>query len=41
MLESPLAAGGDADFIIAPGAPLTLQDARVVTHQLAVVIPVR
>ncbi len=40
LLESPVA-GGDADFLIAPGAPLTLQDARVMTHQLAVVIPVR
>ena len=29
------------DFILAPGAPLTLQPARVVTHQIAVVIPVR
>lgn len=29
------------DFILAPGAPLTLVDARVVTHQIAVVIPVR
>jgi hypothetical protein len=31
----------DADFILAPQAPLTLQDARVVTHQLSVTIPVR
>ena len=30
-----------SDFILAPGAPLTLQAARVVTHQIAVVIPVR
>jgi hypothetical protein len=32
---------GDADFILAPGAPLTLVDARVVTHQVSVVIPIR
>jgi len=30
-----------ADFIIAPQGPLTLQEASVVTHQLAVRIPVR
>jgi hypothetical protein len=30
-----------ADFIVAPQGPLTLQDASVVTHQLAVRIPVR
>jgi hypothetical protein len=36
-LES--ASGGD--FVLAPGGPLTLQDARVVTHQLSVRIPVR
>jgi hypothetical protein len=30
-----------SDFILAPGAPLTLQEASVVTHQLAVRIPVR
>jgi hypothetical protein len=29
------------DFIVAPQAPLTLQEARVVTHQLAVRVPVR
>jgi hypothetical protein len=29
------------DFLVAPSGPLTLQDARVVTHQLAVVIPIR
>jgi hypothetical protein len=29
------------DFILAPSGPLTLQDARVVTHQLSVVIPMR
>jgi hypothetical protein len=30
-----------ADFIVAPQAPLTLQDARVVTHQVSVRIPIR
>ena len=38
------AAGADAlssDFILAPSGPLTLQDARVTTHQLSVVIPMR
>ncbi len=30
-----------SDFILAPSGPLTLQDARVTTHQLSVVIPVR
>jgi hypothetical protein len=39
-LES-LAAGGDADFILAPGGALTLQDATVVTQQLSVSIPIR
>jgi len=29
------------DFILAPSGPLTLQDARVTTHQLSVVIPMR
>jgi hypothetical protein len=29
------------DFILAPSGPLTLQDARVATHQLSVVIPIR
>jgi len=29
------------DFIMAPSGPLTLQDARVTTHQLSVVIPLR
>jgi hypothetical protein len=32
---------GTADFIIAPESPLTLRDARVVTHQISVAIPVR
>jgi len=30
-----------ADFIIAPEAPLTLQEAMVMTHQLSVAIPIR
>ena len=30
-----------ADFIIAPSGPLTLQDARVMTHQISVVVPIR
>jgi hypothetical protein len=30
-----------ADFIVAPQAPLTLQEASVVTHQVAVRIPIR
>ena len=30
-----------SDFIVAPSGPLTLQDARVTTHQLSVVIPMR
>jgi hypothetical protein len=38
-------AWGDAplssDFLLAPTGPLTLQDARVTTHQLSVVVPVR
>jgi hypothetical protein len=29
------------DFILAPSGPLTLQDARVTTHQLSVVLPFR
>ncbi len=32
---------GFSDIILAPNAPLTLQDARVTTHQLSVVIPLR
>lgn len=30
-----------SDFILAPSGPLTLQDARVVTHQLSVRVPIR
>ena len=30
-----------ADFILAPGGPLTLQDAKVMTHQISVWIPIR
>ena len=29
------------DFIMAPSGPLTLQDARVTTHQLSVILPIR
>ena len=40
-----LASGGptfdSSNFILAPSGPLTLQDARVTTHQLSVVIPMR
>jgi len=38
-VSESLAAG--SDFIIAPQAPLTLQDATVLTHQFSVVIPIR
>ncbi|MDA0329531.1 MAG: hypothetical protein O2958_11045 [Gemmatimonadetes bacterium] len=31
----------DADFILAPGAALTLQEAQVFTHQISVTIPIR
>lgn len=41
--EGPRAAMVDlassVDFILAPSGPLTLQDARVTTHQLSVVLP--
>jgi hypothetical protein len=36
----PNSASG-VDVILAPEGPLTLQDARVTTHQLSVVIPIR
>ncbi len=39
-----LAGDGDlaaADFIVTPSGPLTLQDARVTTHQLSVSVPIR
>ena len=40
VLEASGASSLDnTDFLVAPGGPLTLQDARVTTHQLAVVIP--
>ncbi len=40
--EGPRAtAAADADFIVAPSGPLTLQDARVLTHQVMVSIPIR
>jgi len=31
----------EADFILAPEGPLTLREARVVTHQISVAVPVR
>lgn len=36
-----LAEARAADFIIAPSGPLTLQDARVLTHQVSASIPIR
>lgn len=30
---------GGSDFLLAPSGPLTLQDARVATHQLTIVVP--
>jgi hypothetical protein len=39
--DRALAVAQAADFILAPSGPLTLQDARVTTHQLAVVVPIR
>ncbi len=41
MAESGLDSTFSSDFILAPQGPLTLQDARVTTHQLSVVIPMR
>ena len=41
MDEASGSAFGSSDFILAPSGPLTLQDARVTTHQLSVVIPMR
>jgi hypothetical protein len=35
------ALAGAADFIVAPAGPLTLQDVRVLTHQIAVRLPLR
>jgi len=36
-----LDAAASQDFILAPSAPRTLQDARATTHQLSVVVPIR
>lgn len=36
-----LAEARAADFIVAPSGPLTLQDAHVLTHQIAVSLPLR
>ncbi|MDX1647454.1 MAG: hypothetical protein R3304_09945 [Longimicrobiales bacterium] len=35
------AVAAEADFLLAPDGPLTLEDARVVTHQLSVTLPIR
>lgn len=34
-------AGAANDIVIAPGGPLTLQNARVLTHQVGIAIPIR
>jgi hypothetical protein len=39
--DGRLDAAADADFIVAPSGPLTLQDATVVTHRVSVSIPIR
>lgn len=39
--EADTALRAGADFIVAPEAPLTLQDASVLTHQLTLRIPIR
>ena len=39
--EADATLGAGADFIVAPEAPLTLQDASVLTHQLTLRIPIR
>lgn len=41
MDEAGFGATLSSDFILAPSGPLTLLDARVTTHQLSVVIPMR
>jgi len=41
MMDSGAFALASADIILAPSGPLTLQDARVTTHQLSVVVPMR
>jgi hypothetical protein len=41
FVAMPVFLEAQGDFIVAPQGPLTLQDARVVTHQLAVRVPVR
>jgi hypothetical protein len=41
VLAAPETLSADADFLLAPDGALTLQDARVVTHQLSVTLPVR
>lgn len=39
--EAAMDMAARADFIVAPQGPLTLQDAKVTTHQLSVRVPVR
>ena len=41
MAESGMDSALSNDFLLAPQGPLTLQDARVTTHQISVVIPMR
>ena len=41
MAESGAFDLASADIILAPSGPLTLQDARVTTHQLSLVVPMR
>jgi hypothetical protein len=41
MMDSGAFALAGGDIILAPSGPLTLQDARVTTHQLSVVVPMR
>ncbi len=39
--DRALAAEAANDILLAPGGPLTLQDATVMTHQFSVAIPIR
>jgi len=41
LAEAGVFSMDSTDFLLAPTGPLTLQDARVTTHQLSVVIPMR
>jgi len=40
LVASPGLEAGGGDFILAPSGPLTLQDARVLTHQIRVRVPI-